>query len=766
MNNTEKPILWFEEIGKENLPQVGGKGANLGEMTKEGIPVPNGFAINASAYFKYVKRGSLKEKIKKELDGLNIDNSKELQQASENIKTLILSSNLPTETVDSLKKAYRRLCGTTDKKVAVRSSATAEDLPEASFAGQQKTLLNVLGFEDLKQAVLESWASLFTSRAIFYREEKGFNHMQVGISAIIQLMIQSEVSGVAFTVDPLTSDQSKIALEAVFGLGETIVSGSITPDQYLINKETLEIEKKKIVSQKWQLTEEGEMPISEMFQKNQKLPDKKIKKLAQICKKIEHHYNFPQDIEWGMENNKLWIVQTRPVTTLKIPTEKIEISKKEIKKALLLKGIGASPGAAAGKVTVIDSAKELDKVKKGDILTTTMTNPDFVPGMKRAAAIVTDQGGRTSHAAIVSRELGIPCIVGTELATKTLKTGEEVTVDGYQGHVYEGKLSLEKVSPKLAAQERHRATALHNLQTATKIYVNLGEPDIAKQMSKRNVDGVGLLRAEFMIADIGVHPRKMIDEGKENDYIDQLAQGLETFTKHFAPRPVVYRASDLKTNEYKHLKGGADYEGEESNPLIGFRGAARYIEDPAIFNLELEAIKQVRNKKGFKNLHLMIPFVRTPAELLAVKKLVAASGLQRGPQFKLWMMVEVPSNVFILEDFLKIGIDGISIGSNDLTMLMLGVDRDNAKLAQGFDEQDKAVVEALKKAILTCKREGVTSSICGQAASDYPNLVKKMVLWGVTSVSVSPDKIEKTREIVYNAEKELLKSSKNNNNNT
>lgn len=756
----KKPILWFKEIDKDNLAQVGGKGANLGEMTKEGIPVPDGFAINAKEYFKFVEKGSLKEKIKQELHNLNINDSKALQKAAKNIETLIRSSTLPSSTEQALKQAYNNLDGGTDKKVAVRSSATAEDLPEASFAGQQKTMLNVQGFAELKEAILESWASLFTARAIFYREEHGFDHMDVGISAIVQLMIQSDVSGVAFTVDPLSSDQSKISIEAVYGLGEAIVSGSITPDQYLVNKETLEIEDKEIVPQTWQITEEGEMPISDMFEKNQKLPDEKIVELAEICKKIEAHYEFPQDIEWGMVNNKLWIVQTRPVTTLNVVDDKIHISEKEVNKELLLKGIGASPGAAVGKVSIIESAAELDKVKKGDILVTTMTNPDFVPAMKRAAAIVTDQGGRTSHAAIVSRELGIPCIVGTELATQNLKTGEEITIDGYEGRVYEGALALDKISPKEAIKSRHDPEAVHNLKTATKVYVNLGEPSIAKKISKRNVDGVGLLRAEFMIADIGVHPRKIIAEKREEEYINTLAADLKKFAKNFAPRPVVYRTSDFKTNEYRHLAGGEKYEGEESNPLIGFRGAARYIADDAVFNLELEAVKKVRNKMNLKNLHVMIPFVRTPRELKKVKKMLAAAGLQRSGNFKLWMMVEVPSNVLILEDFLAVGIDGVSIGSNDLTMLTLGVDRDNAKLAQGFDETDPAVTKSLKKVIETCKEKEITSSICGQAASDYPNLVEKMVEWGVTSVSVNPDRIEETRKIVYEAEKKVIKKDK------
>ncbi len=756
-NKKNQPILWFSEIGKENIPLVGGKGANLGEMTKEGIPVPNGFATNANEYYKFVNQGSLKEKIKQELHNLNIEDNKALQQAAKNIRTLVIASELPASTRKTVKNAYAKLSKGPGKKVAVRSSATAEDLPEASFAGQQKTILNVQDYEELKESILESWASLFTARAIFYREEHGFEHMKVGISTIVQLMIQSDVSGVAFTVDPLTSDSSKISIEAVYGLGETIVGGSITPDQYLVNKESMKIESKQIVKQTWQLTEEGEMPISEMFQEKQKLSDKKVVKLAEICKKIEQHYEFPQDIEWGMEDNKLWIVQTRPVTTLKIADDKVHISEKEVNKELLLKGIGASPGAAIGKVSIIESAKELDKVKKGDILVTTMTNPDFVPAMKRAAAIVTDQGGRTSHAAIVSRELGIPCIVGTELATESVKDGEEITVDGYKGRVYEGKLSLEKISPTEAIKQRHDPEAVHNLHTATKVYVNLGEPSVAKKLSKRNVDGIGLLRAEFMIAEIGTHPRKIIHDGKEEDYINKLAHGLKQFVENFAPRPVVYRTSDFKTNEYRHLEGGEKYEGEESNPLIGFRGAARYLENSAVFNLEMEAIKKVRNKMNFKNLHIMIPFVRTPEELRKVKKLVAAAGLQRSANFKLWMMVEIPSNVLILEDFLKVGIDGVSIGSNDLTMLTLGVDRDNAKLAEDFDETDKAVVKSLKKVIEICKKEGVTSSICGQAASDYPELVKKMVKWGVTSVSVNPDRIEKTRQLVYEAEKQLIK---------
>lgn len=755
MKKSARHILWFKEVGKHDIPIVGGKGANLGEMVKADIPVPDGFIVTATAYFDFIEKTSLKQKILHELSGLDVENSKALMQASKNIKAAILAADMPEKLQVEIKDYYHKLSGETDKNVAVRSSATAEDLPDASFAGQQETFLNVKGYKDVVRHVQKCWASLFETRAIFYRTDKGFSHMKVGIAVPVQLMVQSEVSGIMFTVNPLTNNRDEISIEAAYGLGQPIVSGEITPDQFIVDKKDFEIKQKHIVKQTWQFTLGGNAPVSKKYQEEQKLSTHYVKELAKIGKKIENHYDHPQDIEWAFEDKKLYIVQSRPVTTLDSKAVSSASGSGGGSDALkggkvLLEGLGASPGISAGAVKIIKSPNEIGKVLEGDVLVAEMTNPDYVPAMRRAAAIVTDKGGRTSHAAIVSRELGIPAIVGTTQATTMLKTGEVVTVDGSTGKVYEDDI---------APAEQEQVTTLYDdLKTATKVYLNLAEPDLADLHAKRNVDGVGLLRAEFMIANIGTHPRKFIEDGKEKEFTKELASGMEKFAKVFHPRPVVYRTTDFRTNEYKNLKGGAKYEHDEFNPMIGFRGVARYIEDAEVFKLEIEAIKHVRNKKGYKNLHIMLPFVRTVDQLRQVKKLVSSMGLRRSGSFKLWMMVEIPSNVLMLEEFIKEGIDGISIGSNDLTMLILGVDRDNERVANVYNELDPAVLKALEIIVTTAAKNKITCSICGQAPSVYPELVEKLVEWGITSVSVSPDVLEKTRKIVYDAEQKILHS--------
>lgn len=758
MNKKSAQILWFKDINKNDIPIVGGKGANLGEMFGAGIPVPNGFVVTSKAYYDFVEATSLKQKILTELSGLNIQDSKKLMAASEHIKTAILSAEMPKKLEGQIKDYYHQLSGEFDKYVAVRSSATAEDLPDASFAGQQETYLNIKGYKKVIKNVQKCWASLFESRAIFYRTEKGFNHMKVGIAVPVQLMVQSEVSGIMFTVNPLTNSTEEVSIEAAYGLGQPVVSGELTPDQYVVNKKSGNITYKNVAKQTWQLTlSDDKAPVSKKYQEKQKLTDSRIKELADIGMKIEKHYGNPQDIEWGMEGKVLYIVQSRPVTTLKKSKSMAKSGEidEHLRAKLLLEGLGASPGAASGAVKIVKSPKEIDKVLEGDVLVAEMTNPDYVPAMRKACAIVTDKGGRTSHAAIVSRELGVPAVVGCGNATTLLHSGEVISVDGAEGKVYEGDIVQE-------SKDKESLTTLSSetLKTATKVYLNLAEPELAADMAKRYVDGIGLLRAEFMIANIGTHPRKFIEDGKGSEFTDKLAGDLEKFAKAFAPRPVVYRTTDFRTNEYRNLKGGAKYEKDEFNPMIGFRGVSRYLEDPDVFELEIEAIKNVRNKKGFKNLHVMLPFVRTVDQLREVKKLMSSFGLQRSGSFKLWMMVEIPSNVILLDDFISEGIDGVSIGTNDLTMLTLGVDRDNERVANVYSEMNPAVLQSLEKIITTAHKHKITSSICGQAPSEYPELVEMLVEWGITSVSISPDVIESTRETVYKAEAKVLGSKK------
>lgn len=750
-------VVWFKDVGKEDVGIVGGKGANLGEMVNAGFPVPNGFIVTASAYFYFLRENNLMLKIKHLLNTVNYTHTDSLTQASQHIKKEIMHAKVPEDLVADIFHAYFTLGKGKESLVAVRSSATAEDLPGASFAGQQDTFLNIQGEANVLQKVKEAWASLFNPRAIFYRHEQKFDHFKVGIAIPVQKMVASDQSGIMFTIDPVTNDKTKVVIEAIFGLGEMIVQGRVTPDHYEVAKDSNEILIKDIVVQTEQMVKANhENKIVHMTKKDgekQKISDKEIQTLATLGKKLEKHYYFPQDSEWAIENSEVFIVQTRPITTIKTAKNQqsashAAVTAQNAHMVTLVKGDPASPGIGIGPAVVLKSAKEIGKVKPGDILVAPQTNPDFVPAMKKAKGIVTEMGGRTSHAAIVSRELGIPAVVGAAHATTILKNGLVVTVNGLKGEVYKGAVAI--------APDKNVKTYATDTKTATKVYVNLAEPDIAGRVAAQNVDGVGLLRAEFMMAGIGTHPKKLIHDGKKQIFIEQLTEGLEKFCKAFYPRPVVYRTSDFKTNEYRNLIGGKAYEPVEPNPMLGFRGAYRYIHDSAVFDLEIEAIKHIRNKKRLKNLWVMLPFVRTVKELIEVKKILAAEGLHRSSSFKLWMMVEIPSNVILLEKFIQAGIDGVSIGSNDLTMLILGTDRDNSEVAPEFNEQDDAVLWALEHVIKTCHKHKVTASICGQAPSQYPELVEKLVRWGITSVSIAPDTVDAVRHTISEVEKKII----------
>ncbi|MBI3930511.1 MAG: phosphoenolpyruvate synthase [Chloroflexi bacterium] len=747
MQEGRKTVVWFKEVTKKDVAVVGGKGANLGEMTNVGIPVPPGFIVTSDAYFDFLRQTKLTAKIRQLLKPVDVNDSRQLQQIAAQVRQVISKAAIPPEIAKEIERAYVKMG---QGLVAVRSSATAEDLPEASFAGQQRTFLNVQGKKEVVAAVQECWASLFEARAIFYRVQQNYDHFKVGIAVPVQRMVQSEAAGVMFTLEPVASDRSKITIEAILGLGEMIVSGDVTPDHYIVSKNELKITSKEIARQEWKLIrsdggkgEETNMKVTltAKEQAQQKISDDDIIALAKIGKQLEEHYQFPQDIEWAKENNQLFIVQTRPVTTIR---EGVAGVRPEITAPVLLSGAAASPGIAVGPVKLVTDASQIDKVKDGDILVSEMTTPDFVPAMKRAAAIVTDRGGRTAHAAIVSRELGIPCVVGVEKATATLKDGQVITVDGAHGKVYDGKIEI-----TVAAKTKTRL----KIKTRTKLLVNLAQPELVDRVASYDVDGVGLLRAEFMIAQIGEHPSYMISQQRGNEFVDKLARGLTAFARAFHPRQVVYRTNDFKTNEYRALKGGERYEETEENPMLGYRGASRYITDIDTFKLEIAAIKKVR--KQYKNLWVMIPFVRTVNELAQTLEIMESEGLKRSEDLKIWMMVEVPSNIILLEKFIAVGIDGISIGSNDLTQLTLGIDRDSAKLADTFDERDEAVMLSLERAIKVAKSMGITSSICGQAPSEYPELTERLVEWGITSVSVSPDMIDRTREIIAAVEARL-----------
>lgn len=755
MINKDANILWFNQLGIEDVNLVGGKGGNLGEMYNIGIPIPNGFVVTSTAYFQFIKENNLKKTIHDILKTTDVDQPEQLADASKRIRAIIRKAPLNQELSIEIMKAYKKLSGFGGLKnvpVAVRTSATAEDSADASFAGQGDTFLNVIGETNVVQRVRECWSSLFTSRSIFYQVKKHYDHFKIGVAVPVQKLVNSEISGIMFTANPVTGAKNEIIVETIWGLGEYIVQGKITPDQFVIDKNDWKIISENHVPQTIQLIrgtdETKEAPVPKSKRNKKKIDQAMALKIAKIGQKLNNHYGRPQDIEFAIDRGKLYIVQTRPITTLATTTKKIEGQATAIEKNPDLTGEPASPGTASGIVIIINNPKEITRAQKGHILVTSMTTPDFVPAMKKVNGIITDKGGQTSHAAIVSRELGVPCVVGTKTATKDFKEGDVVTLNGTTGKIWKGDFSknIEKKEIKVSS----------NIKTATKIYVNLGEPDIADVVAKRNVDGIGLLRAEFMMANIGIHPKHIIAEGRQKEFILELTKDLLKFCKSFSPRPVVYRATDFKTNEYRHLKWGKLYEPEESNPMLGFRGAARYIASPEVFNMELEAIKLVRNKYGYKNIWLMIPFVRTPQELIQVKKIVSDAGLLRSPSFKFLMMTEIPSNVILLDKFIDVGIDGISIGSNDLTMLTLGLDRDNGEVAKSFNEMDPAVLWSLKRLITKAKKRGILCSICGQAPSNYPELVEKLVKWGATSISVSPDAIDATREIVAAAEKRKI----------
>ena len=756
MVSLTRSVVWFSEVGRDDVGLVGGKGANLGELTRADIPVPPGFVVTADTYFHFIHQNGLEPEIKKDLFNLDVHDSRVLNERAAHIRQRIMDARMPAHIADEIRESYEKLGG---GPVAVRSSATAEDLPEASFAGQQSTFLNVVGAENVVRAVQACWASLFEGRAIFYREEAGYDHTKVGLAVPVQRMVQSEKSGVMFTVEPVTSDEKKITIEAVYGLGEGIVSGEISPDLYIVDKESLRIISTTSVPQERMIARalhsdgahEGAndwLPVPEALAGVQKLTEAEIRELARIGRTVEEHYGHHQDIEWAYEGGSFYLTQARPVTTMRAA---VEDDAGETETApVLLSGQPASPGVGIGIVRIVQDPHDIDIVRSGDVLVAEMTTPDFVPAMKRASAIITERGGRTCHAAIVSRELGIPCVVGAADATTALRVDREVTVDGSTGVVYDGRAEARLA---WAARQAERYANAAALKTITRLYVNLAEPELAERVANRHVDGVGLLRAEFIVAQIGTHPRTFMEEGRAAEYTAALAAGISQFCKAFAPRPVVYRLTDFKTNEYANLRGGAKYEANEENPMIGYRGASRYIREPDVFQLEVAAIKEVR--KQYRNLYVMVPFVRTANELKGVKQLLAEQGLVRGEDFKLWMMVEVPSNVIVLDHFIDVGIDGISIGSNDLTQLVLGIDRDSEALAETFDERNEAVMSAIQTAVTVARRRGITASICGQAPSVYPEVTEKLVEWGITSVSVSPDMIDRTREIIANAEAKL-----------
>ncbi len=761
----DRKIVDVNELCVNDIPIVGGKGANLGELTRAGFPVPNAFVLTTSAYDYFIKKANLFEKIGEELESIDRNSDDSLTAASERIRNIFETCEIPKDLKEDILKSYAKLFGKGKEGfVAVRSSATAEDLPDASFAGQQETYLNVHGEEDLFDKVRKCWSSLFTARAIAYREKQGFAHEDVKLAVVVQKMVNSEVSGIMFTVDP-NSGVKEIVIEAGYGLGEAIVGGEVTPDTYKVDKNTMKVKKKRISTQKWKYTKDPKdghtvkVDIPDDKQKLQKIDDRRVSEVAEIGRQIEIHYDKPMDMEWCIEDNKVYIVQARPITAVGDSATNETIESEAASEDILTTGLGASPGLASGKVVIFDMSMSLDVVKDGDVLVTTMTMPDMVPAMSRAAAIVTNEGGMTCHAAIISRELGTPCVVGTTNATNILKNGQVITVDGTTGTVYKGDLAKKgsaEATPAATQVVMSESTPI----TGTGVMVNMSIPTKAEEVAALPVDGVGLMRSEFLFTNyVGEHPMAMIAEGRSDEMIDKLADGIAKVCRAFYPRKVVLRTSDFKTNEYRDMKGGSDYEPSEDNPMIGWRGCSRYVSPDYkdAFLCELRAIKKVRTEMGMKNLCVMLPFIRTIEEVQEITGMMNEIGLKRSKDFKLYFMAEIPANIFMADEFSKY-CDGFSIGSNDLTQLTMGADRDSDILGRMgyFDERNDAVKRAIKHLIKVAHANGVTVGICGQGPSVYPEFTEFLVREGIDYVSLNPDTVIKTKKMIASTEQKII----------
>jgi pyruvate,water dikinase len=790
-------IKWFAELGIGDVHLVGGKNASLGEMFRElapeGVKIPDGFAVTAEAYRYFLNEAGLDRTIRKILADLDTSDIANLRTRGSQVRHAILAAELPSDLEQDITRAYQEL-GTDPNHptdVAVRSSATAEDLPDASFAGQQETYLNVQGLGPLLGACKRCFASLFTDRAISYRTEKGFDHFKVALSIGVQQMVRADLgaSGVMFTIDTETGFRDAILINAAYGMGENVVQGSVNPDEFYVFKPTLKtgfkpIVKKLIGSKEFKLIYDvggGKMvknvPVAQGDRERFAISDDEILQLARWGCVIEDHYSkkrkqpTPMDIEWGKDGRtgELYILQARPETVQsRRQTDFIESYQLKERGNVLVTGRSVGEKIASGKVRHISGVEYLHEFKDGEVLVTDKTDPDWEPIMKKAAAIVTNRGGRTCHAAIVSRELGVPAIVGTELGTEHLSNGLEVTVscaEGDTGFVYEGSLDFEVNRTDLGDEQRPK----------TKVMMNVGNPDQAFALSQIPNDGVGLAREEFIVANsIKIHPLALLDYGKMDAgsvkkqiadltpgylhkpdfYVDKLSQGVAVIAAAFYPKDVILRLSDFKTNEYANLVGGRAYEPEEENPMIGFRGASRYYHPKyqAAFELECLAVRRVREDMGLTNLKLMIPFCRTVEEGRRVQAEMEKHGLKRGESgLEIYVMCEIPSNVILADEFAEI-FDGFSIGSNDLTQLTLGVDRDSEIVASIFDERNAAVMKMIAQAIKTCRERDRKIGICGQAPSDYPDFAQFLVEQGIHSISLTPDTVLKTTQAILETE--------------
>jgi pyruvate,water dikinase len=748
----------FEQLSREDVDYAGGKGANLGEMSAAGLPVPPGFVVGAASYALFCDGGGLRDRIQQRLASVDVDDTAELESATKEVRAMVEAEPVPDEIADRIRDAYRKLAGRRkDPPVAVRSSATAEDTEAASFAGMNETFLNVRGPEEVVDAVRRCWSSLFGARTVFYRAKQGFGQADMDIAVVVQAQILSTRAGVMFTIDPASGDHDRLVIEGSLGLGESVVSGQVSPDRYLVDKQTMHIVKREVKRKELVIeplpdggTHTRELTGDEAMKPV--LSDEEVLEVAELGVRDERHYGTPQDTEWAFDpDGRAWMLQSRPVTA---SGGDASTAVAEPGGESLVRGLGAAPGVAHGEVKIISELSQGNDLREGDILVTHMTAPDWVPLMRRSAAIITDSGGMTCHAAIVSRELGIPCVVGAGEATTKLRDGELVTVDATHGAVYEGEVALLE---KEGAAGGPVAAGGGAPVTATQLLVNLSEPSQIERAAKLDVDGVGLLRAELMVLEAleGRHPRLLIEQGRGEEFVDRIGEALTKFAEGFAPRPITYRTIDFRSNEFRGLEGGDRFEPEEANPMIGYRGALRYMREPDLFALELAAIRRVWDA-GHANFHVMLPFVRTPRELTVCRDAMRDAGLLDRPGFELWVMAEVPSVYFHLERYAALGVKGISVGSNDLTQLMLGADRDSELLAELFDERDPAVADYLRLLIPRARELGLATSICGQAPSVHPEYAQLLVEAGIDAISVNIDAVDRGRRLIASAERRVM----------